>query len=318
MEVKEWSYEDLPEFTEEVEGARVIGTTGDELGVTYLHDIEYAKVNGVSLKLQIIIPVCRNDHYNFFGEQENMARPCYVFVQGSAWFQQYIYGNVGNLARLAMRGYVCAIVEYRHSGIAYFPAQADDTRNAIRFLRVNAKRFGIDPARMIVAGDSSGGHTAVWAGLLHNDDTEQNLFPGVSAEVCGIVDYYGSTSVIAPDSNPTQLKHCLPDSPEGQVMGGKDLLENPELARQLSAECNIDENTKIAPVLIFHGTKDRVVNCTGSAALYRRLKETGHQAQLYLLKGADHGGSEFWTDTVLDIVDDFAKRCFICSEPCGF
>ena len=310
MEVREWSYEDFPEFAEEVEGARIIETTGNERGTVYLHDVEYAKVNNVSLRLQIIIPACRNDHFNYMGEQENMANPCFVFVQGSAWYPQYVYGNVANLARLAMRGYVCAIVEYRHSGIASFPAQAVDTRNAVRFLRSNAKRFGIDPERIIVAGDSSGGHTAVWTGLLHNDDSEQNLFPGVSAEVSGIVDYYGSTSVIAPDSNPTQLKHCLADSPEGQVMGGKDLLQNPELARQLSAECNIDENTEIAPVLIFHGTKDRVVNCTGSVILYRRLKETGHPAELYLVKGADHGGSEFWTETVLDIVDDFAVKCF--------
>ncbi len=310
MEVKNWTYEDLPEFTEEVEGAKVIETTGDEVGVSYLHDVEYANVNGTPLHLQILIPFSRNDHFNYMGDQEGISLPCIVFVQGSGWMKQYVYGNVGNVARLAMRGYVCAIVEYRHSGIAYFPAQADDACNAVRFLRKNAKRFGIDPARIMMTGDSSGGHTAVWAGLLHNDDTEQNLFPGISAEVSGIIDYYGSTSLIAPDSNPQTVNHCLPDSPEGLVMGGKDLLANPEYARALSAECNIDENTKIAPVLIFHGTKDRVVNCTGSAALYRRLKETGHPAEFYLVKGADHGGPEFWTEQVLDIVDDFAKRCF--------
>ncbi len=310
MEVKPWTYEEFPEFTEEVEGAHIIETTGDEVGVLYLHDVEYANVNGTPLKLQILVPNSRNDKFDPFSEQQTMKRPCIVFVQGSAWFQQYVYMKVGDMARLAMRGYVCAIVEYRHSGIAYFPAQADDACNAIRFLRSNAGRFGIDPERMVVAGDSSGGHTAMWAGLLHNDDTEQNLFPGVSAEVKGIVNYYGSTSVIAPDSNPQTVNHCLPDSPEGQVMGGKDLLAEPELARALSVECNIDETTKLPPVLILHGTKDRTVNCTGSVALYRRLKETGHPVDLYLIKGADHGGSEFWTETVLDIVDSFIKDCF--------
>ncbi len=310
MEVKPWTYEEFPEFTEAVEGAHIIETTGEERGTLYMHDVEYVNMDGIPLHLQILIPNCRNDRFDPMGGVQTVKYPCIVFVQGSAWFQQYVYMKVGDVARLAMRGYVCAIVEYRHSGIASFPAQAVDACNAIRFLRKNADRFGIDPERMLVAGDSSGGHTAMWAGLLHNDETPQNRYPGISAAVKGIVDYYGSTSVIAPDSNPQTVNHCLPDSPEGQVMGGKDLLANPELARALSVECNIDENTQLPPVLIFHGTKDRTVNCTGSVILYRRLKETGHPAELYLIKGADHGGSEFWTETVLDIVDDFAKKCF--------
>ncbi len=310
MEVKSYTYEELPEFTDEVEGAGIIETTGDETGVNYFHDVEYANVDGTPLHLQILIPACRNDGFVPFAEKLPFARPCYVFIQGSGWMQQYVYANVPNLSKLAARGYVCAIVEYRHSGIASFPAQPKDARNAIRFLRRNAERFGIDPDRMIVAGDSSGGHVAMWAGLIRDDDTADNLYPGVSAEVKGIVDYYGSTSVIAPDSNPQTVNHCLPDSPEGLVMGGKDLLANPELARALSVECNIDESTEIAPSLIFHGTKDRVVNCTGSVVLYKRLKETGHDVSFYLVKGADHGGPEFWTDQVLDIVENFMRRCF--------
>ena len=310
MIVKQWDYAEFPEFTAVPDGARVIETSGDETGVSYFHDVEYANIDGTPLRLQVLVPSSRNAGFMPFAEKQPFALPCFVFVQGSAWFQQYVYGNVAQLARLASRGYVCAIVEYRHSGIAPFPAQARDTRNAVRFLRANAGRFGVDPDRVIVAGDSSGGHTAMWAGLLHDDDSAENRFPGVSAEACGIVDYYGSTSVIAPDSNPQTVNHCLPDSPEGRVMGGRDLLAEPELARQLSVETNIDAATVLPPVLIFHGTKDRVVNCTGSAILYERLRETGHSAELYLLRGADHGGPEFWTETILDIVDGFCRRCF--------
>ncbi len=311
MEVRKYTWEEFPEFTEEIEGVRVIPTSGDERSVHYMHDVEYAEVNGVKLHLQILIPASRNDGFVPFGEKQNFSRPCFVFVQGSGWMKQYVYANLVNLSRLAQRGYVCAIVEYRHSGIAYFPAQACDALNAIRYLRKTHAAWGIDPDRIILAGDSSGGHTAVWGGLLHNDETEQNLFPGISAEVCGIVNYYGSVSVMEPDSNPQTVNHCLPDSPEGRVMGGKNLLENDmELAKVLSAECHIDENTKIAPMLIFHGTKDRTVNCTGSVILYNRLKETGHDVTMYLIQGADHGGPEFWTEEVLDIVEGFMKKCF--------
>ena len=311
MKVQNWSYEDFPEFAEVPEGAQVIETTGDEMGVNYFHDVEYANVQGTPLHLQILIPASRSSGFQPFAEKQPCSLPCFVFVQGSGWFKQYVYAQVAQVAKLALRGYVCAIVEYRHSGIASFPAQAKDARNAVRFLRKNAKRFGIDPLRMILAGDSSGGHTAMWGGLIHDDESaEDNLFPGVSAETAGIVDYYGSTSVIQPDSNPCTVNHCLPDSPEGREMGGKNLLEHPELARQLSVECNIDEKTVLPPVLIFHGTKDRTVNCEGSAILYRRLRETGHPARFYLVKGADHGGPEFWTNHLLDIVDGFCRDCF--------
>lgn len=313
MEVRNWSYDEFPEFTRVPEGAQVIETTGEEMGVNYFHDVEYARVSGTPLHLQILIPACRKSGFVPFAEEQPFSLPCFVFVQGSAWFPQYVYAQLAQLSRLALRGYVCAIVEYRHSGIAAFPAQARDARNAVRFLRQNARQYGIDPHRMILAGDSSGGHTAMWGGMLQDDASEDNLFPGVSAGVCGIVNYYGSTSVIAPDSNPCTVNHCLPDSPEGQVMGRQNLLEHPELARQLSVECNIDEKTVLPPVLIFHGTKDRTVNCEGSAVLYEHLKETGHPVRFYLVKGADHGGPEFWTDGIIDIVDRFCRECFSLS-----
>ncbi len=309
MEIKEWSYEEFPEFTDIVEGVEVIPTTGDELGVNYMHDVEYANVDGIPLHLQILIPASRNDHFVPFGEQEKLSLPCFVFVQGSGWMQQYVYAKLCQLAKLALRGYVCAVVEYRHSGQAPFPAQAVDTRNAIRFLRVNAKKYGIDPDRMIVAGDSSGGHTAMWAGLRHNDDTEENLFPGVSAEVKGIVNYYGSVSVMLEDGNPSTLNHHQADSPEGLEMGGVDLRGRPDLCRQLSVEENITAETDVAPTLIFHGTKDRTVNTKESVLLYRAMKAAGKDVTFYLIQGADHGGPEFWTDRVLDIVDTFIQKC---------
>ncbi len=310
MEVRDWSYEELPEFNEELEGVEVIETTGNEVGVSYLHDIEYANIDGIPLCLQILVPASRNVGFIPFAEKQTFAVPCFVFVQGSAWMQQYVYAQVAQVAKLAEKGYVCAIVEYRHSGIANFPAQAKDARNAIRYLRQNAEKYGIDSERMIVAGDSSGGHTAMWAALIHDDNSADNCFPGVSAEVKGIVDFYGSTSVMAADSNPTTLNHCLPDSPEGMVMGKKNLLEHRELARALSVECNIDGDTKLPPVLMFHGTKDRLVNCQGSAILYKRLKNTGHRVKFYLIKGADHGGAEFWTNRIIGIIDEFCQSCF--------
>ena len=101
---------------------------------------------------------------------------------------------------------------------------------------------------------------------------------------------------------------CMPDSPEGMVMGHTDLRESEELRRRLSVECSIEPDSVIPPTIIFHGTKDRIVNCEGSVILYRRMKECGKDVKLYLIEGADHGGNEFWTKQVVDIMDDFIQR----------
>ncbi|MBQ9325101.1 MAG: alpha/beta hydrolase [Clostridia bacterium] len=307
MKVQTWSYEDFPAFDEPVDGAQYLDTTGDEVGVHYMHDVVYARKNGLDLHLQILIPASRRDGFQPFADKQSMHLPCFVFVQGSGWMRQYVYADLMQLGRLAQRGFVCAIVEYRSSDMAFFPAQVIDAQDAVRFLRKNAERFGIDPLRMIIAGTSSGGHTAMWLPMV---SAESQAYPDISSQVCGIVDFFGSTSVMAPDSNPQTVNHCLPDSPEGRVMGRQNLLEKPELARQLSVECQITQETALPPVLIFHGTKDRTVNCSGSAILYRTLIETGHDARLYILRGADHGGPEFWTENVLDIVEAFCRKCF--------
>ncbi len=300
MELKDWTYDEFPEF--EYDGADgILQTTGDEVGVTYIPDIVYAEVDGVQLHLQIQYPHTRNCPDGVY--------PCIVFIKGSAWKKQNCYESIPMLTHYAERGFVIATVEYRHSGIAGFPACVIDARNAVRFIKKNAELYHIDPEKIILAGGSSGGHTAIFGGILQDDHLADNLYPGYTADVKCIVDFYGSTSFMAEDSNPTTTDHCGPGSPEGLVMGGVDLNENPELKRALSVECNIDEQTVLPPVLIIHGTKDRIVNASCSAVVYEQLKKTGHEAYLYLLKGADHGGPEFYAKNVVDTVTDFIRKC---------
>lgn len=302
MEVKEWTYEELPEFTEKVEGVKRIPTTGEETGTICLPGIVYEKIEGNEYHLQVLKPIVRNHN------DGHRIYPCIVYVQGSAWMQQNVMEKIGMLARLSERGYVIAVVEYRHSGIAPFPAQALDARNAVRFMKKHAKEYQVDANKMFLAGDSSGGHTALFAGILQDDEKETNVYPGISAEVCGIITYYASASVMFEDGMPSTLNHHLPDSPEGMVMGHANLREHPELCEKLSFECNVHQETKLPPILMFHGTKDRVINTRVSVAVYQHLKKMGKEASLYLIEGGDHGGAEYWTTEVLDIVDTFLKE----------
>jgi acetyl esterase/lipase len=302
MEVKAWTYDEFPDYTATVSGAIRLKTTGDEMGVRHIPNIEYVHLGGVTLCLQILIPVTRNE--------PERAYPCIVFVQGSAWMKQDVFGLCPMLAKLAAKGYVIAVVQYRHSEIAAFPAQIQDAKNAIRYMRTHAGEYHVDPEAIIAAGDSSGGHTALFCGIVEDDsEMDASLFPGVSAKVKGIVNYYGAVSLMYDDGFPSTIDYGLPDSPEGMLMGKVNLREHPELQKRGSVTCHITPELAIAPTLIFHGTKDRTVNVRQSVDLFQKMKECGKEVSLYLVEGADHGGAEFWTDDVCCLVDAFVKKC---------
>jgi len=273
----------------------------NETACAYFNDVTYVTRSGVDLKLQIITP--------FNPMMQGKRFPLVVFVQGSAWFKQNCYMNVPQLARFAQRGYVTAIVEYRHSGISPFPAQVQDAKTAIRFLRKNADKFGINPDEVFIWGDSSGGHTAVLAGLTCNDNIlDTDDYNEVSCSVKGIIDYYGVTDITDKNGFPSTPNSQKPDSPEGIFLGGKDIDENPELAAPTIAMNYISEDKDIPPVLIFHGTKDRIVSFGQSVKLYDKLTSCGKNVDFYAISEADHGGPAFWSEKVLDIVESFINE----------
>ena len=298
MEVKAWTYEEFPAFAEPVAGAHRVVTTGGEVAAEYVPSVPYAQVDGATLHLQVLVPKRRRGFEKLL--------PCVVYVQGSAWRVQNRYRDVPQLGRLASRGYVVVMVEYRPSSMAAFPAQIQDAQNAVRFMRAHAAEYGVDPARVVLAGNSSGGHTAVFAGFY---EAGGNQYPGVSAAVRGIIDLYGAVSLMRADGFPSTVDHHLPTSPEGMLMGGIDLRERPDLCREASAECHITPELELPPVLIAHGTKDRTVSAQLSVDLYEKLRACGKDAELYLLEGADHGGPEFFAPQMINIYDAFVQRC---------
>lgn len=303
MEVKEWTYEEFPEYEGCPEGALRIPSTGDEIGVTYIPDVEYAVVDGVHLHLQILKPVTRSEPFKTY--------PCVVYVQGSAWMEQDVYGELASVAELARRGYVLAVVQYRHSRQAHFPAQIQDMKNAVRFMKLNAVKYGVNPEQVIAAGSSSGGHTAMFGSIIKDydiDDRNMFPFPGINAKVKGIIDYYGSVSLMMEDGNPTTVNHKLPWSPEGMLMDAN-LREHTELAEKATVVTHIVPELDMPPVCIFHGTKDLIVNTKQSVELYEKLKACGKDARLYLIEGASHGGGEFWSKEVVDKADEFIQYC---------
>lgn len=302
MEIRPWTYEEYPAFTEIPATAAVVPTTGDEMGSDYTPDVVYAERETGPLRLQLLTPKARKGIAG--------PVPCVVFVQGSAWKQQNLYREIPQWGRWASRGYVVAIVEYRPSSVAPFPAQIRDAQDAVWYLRDRHDEYGVDPERVVVAGCSSGGHTALFVPLL---PAEAGEHAGTVPPVRGVISLYGALSLDDEDGFPSTGNHHLPDSPEGMLMGGINLREDPAARARATVRCHITADTAMPPVLLVHGTKDRTANPRLSAGLYKTLRSTGHACDLVMLDGADHGGPEFYTPRMLDIYQRFIESC--CSAP---
>ena len=209
------------------------------------------------------------------------------------------------LSRIAEKGYVIAVEEYWDSSIASFPAIAIDTQNAIRFMKQHKDEYKVDENAVFVGGDSSGGHAAFFSQLI-NEGSNLGSNPNINPkDIKGIISFYGANSLMLEDGMPSTPNHHLPGSPEGLEAGDVNLRENIDMCKKLSVECNIDENSKLPPVLMFHDIKDRTINPRASVAVYNKLKQCGKDVTLYMIEGADHGGSEFWTDEIQDIIIKF-------------
>ncbi len=269
-------------------------------------DIPYAEKSGRTLHLAIELPPLATP-----GSTETY--PLVVFVQGSAWREQQIGSRIPTLAAVAERGYVVAFVEYRPSSVAPFPAQVRDVRTALRYLQDHASELHIEPGPVALWGDSSGAHTAVLTALTCDDPYfSDEAVDAPVPEIHAVVDYYGPTDISRMNEEASVQDHRAPDSPEGALIGGVDVLDNPELANRTVLMAHIGEGRALPPFLVVHGSSDRLVPFGQSIMLVEALREAGQDVTFYKVAGGDHGDPTFWKPATLDLVVDFIESHRSC------
>ena len=293
--------EQFPEAAELPEGAKCVKLSDTfGYGVDFRPNEVYISRNDTNLHLQILIP---HD-----GRMPEKKWPLIVFVQGSAWHKQNIFGSLPVLLRMCQRGYVIAIVEYRPSETASFPAQMQDAKTAIRFLKKNAANYHIDPQHVAVWGDSSGGHTAMMAGFTQDAEPDTEDYADYSAKVNCIVNWYGPTDIEQMNYHPSTMDHADADSPEGWLIGRKNVLENRELAKTTSPMQYLSADRDTPPVLIMHGGSDLLVPFNQACLLYEKLRELNKNVEFIKLEYAGHGYGGFQSEEALDLVEKFLKK----------
>jgi acetyl esterase/lipase len=272
--------------------------------VQVMRDLTYATVDGKTLLLDLYLPPAPAG-----------LRPLIVWVHGGGWRS----GSKEN-PRLALamvsRGYAVASINYRLSHEATFPAQMQDVKAAIRWLRANASVYGLDPNRIGAWGSSAGGHLVALLGTSGGvalfDQGGGNY--DQSSRVQAVVDFYGPIDFLQMDPmlGPGSRWHSAPGSPESLLLGAP-VLENPDKAAAASPLSYITPDDP--PFLIVHGKQDRTVPYQQSVLFRDALRRAGVEATLILLPEAQHGGAAFNGPELLDQVADFFDRHLRQAQP---
>lgn len=216
--------------------------------------------------------------------------PLLIWTSGSAWFSDT--GKTGaNVWANAFRprGFAVAGVSIRSSSQVKFPGQLHDVKAAIRWLRHNGADYGIDPHRIAIAGNSSGGWTAAIAGVTAGvpEDLEGTTgVTGVSSKVQAVVNFYGPTNFLLMDyQEPSVIVHDSPTSPESMLIGCA-IQTCPELTQRANPLNYVSDDDP--PFLIFHGTADPLVPLGQSRILYEALRANCNDARFHSVPGAGH------------------------------
>jgi acetyl esterase/lipase len=252
--------------------ALILGESARAADVVFEQGIEYSNPDNQHLQLNLARP-----------KEHQGALPAVLCIHGGG-FRAGTRDRWNKLCQqLAERGYVAATVTYRLAPKYQFPAAVHDVKAAVRFLRADASKYSIDPARIGAVGDSAGGTLAqllgVTAGVpeLEGDGGHADQ----SSAVACVVNYYGANDFTKSYDKSVDAAEVLP------LFLGGDLAH--ARRRHILASPLYWVTPQSAPTLLLHGTKDPYVAFEQATWIHDRLKAAEVDVQLIELKDAGHG-----------------------------
>ncbi|WP_113697418.1 alpha/beta hydrolase [Amycolatopsis albispora] len=211
--------------------------------------------------------------------------PVVLWLHGGGWFTGDRKLAPDLAPRVLATGCAMASIEYRLSGQALFPAQWHDVRAAIRFLRVNSARYGLDPDAIGLWGASAGGHLAALTGLTGRLDTVPGERETGAVPVRAVAAAYPPVDLAEVVADAEAAGRPGESSPEARLLGGHPV-DRPDAARQASPLTWITADAP--PFQLSHGTGDVLVSHRQSERLHAALVAGGVPSELYLLDSYPH------------------------------
>ena len=210
------------------------------------------------------------------------GRPVILALPGGGW-RWVRRGDLGGaVSSFAKEGYVVAVADYAFStgspGSKVWPTNFQDVRRAVQWLRSNADKYGIDPSRVAVWGESAGGHLASLLGAYPQGLGVSTLSP--PTRVQAVIDFYGPADL-------TTLYDSSKARPYLATFLGGSPAQFPERYQDASPVAHVTPDAP--PFLIFQGTTDTAVPSSQSAKLDATLTAAGVPHHTEFLKGLGHG-----------------------------
>jgi len=246
--------------------------------VTVEQDVVFGTGGGRDLRCNVYMP-----------PQAGTDRPSVLLVHGGGW----VNGDRGQLhgygILLGRIGYVCVATEYRLAGESKWPAQIHDVKAALRWMRANSARLGIDPKKISISGNSAGAHLSLLAAGTQNvaEFEGDGGNAGAGTEVAAAIGFYAPTQLYAADQ---------PLREELSFLFGRGYAA--ETARAASP---LDyAGPAFPPTLLITGNRDELVPDEASFRMYRALADAGAPVELHVYAGAPHA---------FDALPDFGRQC---------
>lgn len=226
-------------------------------GTSVQENVVYAKVNGTELHVDTYEP----------DETSAKPRPAIILIHGGGWsaFDKSTMRGMGGF--LSRSGFVAFAVDYRlfKAGENRWPAQLDDVQRAVRWVRANAAKYGVDPGHIGAFGHSAGAQLAALLGMEDTRDNTDLALAKYSSRVQAVVDVSGPSDF------------TRDHDPDGDAFFtaflGASFSQKPELWRDASPVFHVAKND--APFLIVHGTQDQDVPIAQAQELNDKLKAAG-------------------------------------------
>jgi acetyl esterase/lipase/predicted methyltransferase len=269
--------------------------------VLYDQDLEYSSPSkGPSLRLDVARPA-----------RGKKPSPAVVLFAGGPWLSTGKEGNRPLQFQLAQRGYVAVSVAYRNGTQYPFPCQINDAKRAVRWLRANATRFGIDKKRVAAVGYSAGGNLACLLGMTTPEDgLEGEGKAGPSSRVKAVVSFYGVSDLTRLYEDHRAVKPLTLEKWALRIAMNHYLGGAPTRFKAAYQKASAITYTRkgAAPTLLIHGTADQRVPLSQSRLLATALKKVGGEVTLVEIKGAGHNFGGAYEKSANETLFKFLNR----------
>ncbi|MFA6002015.1 MAG: alpha/beta hydrolase [Thermoleophilia bacterium] len=243
-----------------------------KLGTTE-RDVTYCETGGAALKMDVYYPKTMNG-----------PTPSVIYVHGGGWTKGDKKEGAGAVAipSLVDAGFLVVSINYRLAPDFKFPAQIEDAKCAVRYLRSNAAHYNIDPDHIGAWGGSAGGHLVSLLGVTDGSEGFEGTggYADQSSRVQAVVDMFGPSDLMKEFSG-----GAVGRALGMQVFGTSD--QSSKVLAQASPVTHVSADDP--PFLILQGEKDDLVPPEQSQELYDSLKAAGVPATLVMVENAGHG-----------------------------